>query len=76
MHSGRKHDASLCDAIVCLVRKHAYGDIYSSPGLDLRQKQLLGSAFLVCLPVSDCLWHALLHILNGKTVAGTLQKEG
>lgn len=28
-------------------RTHAYGDVYSSPGLDLRQKQLLASAFLV-----------------------------
>lgn len=26
---------------------HAYGDVYSSPGLSLRQKQLLTSAFLV-----------------------------
>lgn len=28
-------------------RTHGYGDVYSSPGLDLRQKQLLSSAFLV-----------------------------
>lgn len=28
-------------------RVHCYGDIYSSPGLDLRQKQILTAAFLV-----------------------------
>ena len=47
VQAGQWHGALLCDTIVCLVRKHAYGDVYSSPGLDLRQKQLLGSAFLV-----------------------------
>ena len=45
-------DAFVCDTNLCLDRKHAYGDVYSSPGLDLRQKQLLGSAFLVRFPVS------------------------
>ena len=29
------------------LRVHAYGDNYSSPGIDLRQKQLMSSAFLV-----------------------------
>lgn len=28
-------------------RLHAYGDVYSNPGLSLQQKQLITSAFLV-----------------------------
>lgn len=28
-------------------RVHAYGDVYSNPGLSLQQKQLITSAFLV-----------------------------
>ena len=31
---------------VIIYRTHLYGDIYSSPGLDMRQKQLLMCAFL------------------------------
>ena len=39
-----------CKRCGCCCRAHAYGDVYSSPGLDLRQKQLLAAAFLVRPP--------------------------
>lgn len=45
---------------VCACRTHAYGDVYSSPGLDLRQKQLLGCAFLGVAAMPDqLLGHAI-----------------
>jgi alkylhydroperoxidase/carboxymuconolactone decarboxylase family protein YurZ len=31
---------------MCACRVHLYGDVYSSPGLDMKQKQLLMVAFL------------------------------
>ena len=31
---------------ICAYRVHLYGDVYSSPGLDMEQKQLLVVAFL------------------------------
>lgn len=39
---------------------HLYGDVYSSPGLDLRQKQLLACSFLgvACMP-DQLFGHAL-----------------
>lgn len=41
-------------------RCHLYGDLYSSPGLDLRQKQLLACAFLGVAHMPDQLFgHAL-----------------
>ena len=43
-----------------LPRLHLYGDIYSSPGLDLRHKQLLTCAFLSEAHMPDQLFgHAL-----------------
>jgi hypothetical protein len=41
-------------------RLHLYGDLYSSPGLDMRQKQLLTCAFLSEADMPDQLFgHAL-----------------
>jgi hypothetical protein len=41
-------------------RLHLYGDVYSSPGLELRQKQLLMVAFLGQADMHDELFgHAL-----------------
>jgi alkylhydroperoxidase/carboxymuconolactone decarboxylase family protein YurZ len=42
------------------IRLHLYGDLYSSPGLDMRQKQLLTCAFLAEANMPDQLFgHAL-----------------
>lgn len=43
-----------------LPRLHLYGDVYSSPGLDMRRKQLLACAFLAEAAMPDQLFgHAL-----------------
>lgn len=57
---------SICgDMVSGLVacRTHLYGDIYSSPGLNLQQKQLLMVAFLSQADMPDELFgHALAVI--------------
>lgn len=52
---------------------HLYGDLYSSPGLDLRQKQLLTCAFLSEAHMPDQLFG---HALAGLRCGGTGQVEG
>lgn len=44
--SAAHHDQELAKLICEIYRTHLYGDIYSSPGLEMRQKQLLMVAFL------------------------------
>ncbi|CAL5224426.1 g7109 [Coccomyxa viridis] len=46
------------------IRRHAYGDVYSSPGLDLRQKQLLASAFLAEANMHDEMFGHLLAAMR------------
>lgn len=47
---------------------HLYGDVYSSPGLSLRQKQLLTCAFLAEAHMPDQLFgHALAALRCGRT---------
>ena len=43
-------------------RLHLYGDIYSSPGLTLRQKQLLMVSFLAEANMHDQLFGHLLAV--------------
>ena len=45
-----------------LCRLHLYGDIYSSPGLSLRQKQLLMCAFLGEANMPDQLFGHLIAV--------------
>ena len=53
----QKASRHICDII---YRTHLYGDIYSSPGLAMRQKQLLMCAFLGQANMPDELFgHAL-----------------
>lgn len=50
------------------IRRHLYGDVYSSPGLDLRQKQLLTCAFLAEAAMPDQLFgHALAGLRFGNS---------
>ncbi|PSC72828.1 4-carboxymuconolactone decarboxylase [Micractinium conductrix] len=52
------------------IRMHLYGDIYSSPGLDMRRKQLLTCAFLAEAAMPDQLFgHALAALRFGNSVA-------
>jgi len=49
---------------------HAYGDVMSSPGLDLAQKELLMVSFLAVSDMPDQLFgHILAAVQNGNTVA-------
>ena len=51
-------------------RRHLYGDVYSSPGLDLRQKQLLTCAFLAEAAMPDQLFgHALAGLRCARCAA-------
>lgn len=52
------------------IRLHLYGDIYSSPGLDMRCKQLLTCAFLSEAGMPDQLFgHALAGLRFGNSYA-------
>jgi hypothetical protein len=54
------HQSADREGLRSLCRLHLYGDIYSSPGLDLRQKQLLACAFLGVANMPDQLFgHAV-----------------
>eukprot|EP00884_Botryococcus_braunii_P011455 jgi/Botrbrau1/2030/Bobra.0047s0012.3 len=46
------------------IRLHLYGDIYSSPGLDLRQKQLLMVAFLAEADMHEQLFGHLIAAMK------------
>lgn len=49
---------------------HAYGDVMSSPGLDLAQKELLMVSFLAVSDMPDQLFgHILAAVQNGNTMA-------
>jgi alkylhydroperoxidase/carboxymuconolactone decarboxylase family protein YurZ len=41
---------------------HLYGDIYSSPGISMRQKQLLMAAFLAQANMHDQLFGHLIAV--------------
>ena len=50
----------------CVCRGHLYGDVYSSPGLDMQQKQVLMVAFLGQANMPDELYgHALAVSTTG-----------
>ncbi|KAI3436852.1 hypothetical protein D9Q98_006262 [Chlorella vulgaris] len=56
------------------IRLHLYGDLYSSPGLDMRQKQLLTCAFLAEANMPDQLFgHALAGLRFGNSYAALEQ---
>ncbi|KAL3135667.1 hypothetical protein ABBQ38_006142 [Trebouxia sp. C0009 RCD-2024] len=66
----RKVDPVLAD----WIRTHLYGDVYSSPGLEMRQKQLLMCAFLGQANMPDELFgHALAAMRFGATPAACKQ---
>ncbi len=48
----------------CPHRLHLYGDIYSSPGITLRQKQLLMAAFLGEANMHDQLFGHLIAVCS------------
>ena len=52
-----------------MPRLHLYGDVYSSPGLDLRQKQLLMCAFLAEADMHDQLFGHALAVRTGSCPA-------
>lgn len=51
---------TLCCLTTC--RMHLYGDIYSSPGISMRQKQLLMAAFLAQANMHDQLFGHLIAV--------------
>ena len=51
----------MCIHGVCR-RMHLYGDIYSSPGISMRQKQLLMAAFLAQANMHDQLFGHLIAV--------------
>jgi alkylhydroperoxidase/carboxymuconolactone decarboxylase family protein YurZ len=56
-------------SLVLLPRLHLYGDVYSSPGLDMRRKQLLACAFLAEAAMPDQLFgHALAGLRFGNSL--------
>lgn len=59
------------------IRLHLYGDIYSSPGLDLRRKQLLMSARLAQANMGEQLFgHALAALRFGATKDELIEAVG
>ena len=48
------------------INLHLYGDVYSSPGLSMRQKQLLSSAFLAEAQMHDQLYTHLVAVSRGR----------
>lgn len=59
------------------IRLHLYGDVYSSPGLDLRRKQLLMCARLGEANMQDQLFgHALAVSLGGGWPRGRGERGG
>mmetsp|Transcript_17255 Transcript_17255/g.37228 ORF Transcript_17255/g.37228 Transcript_17255/m.37228 type:complete len:261 (+) Transcript_17255:298-1080(+) len=46
------------------IREHAYGDVYSSPGLSLLQKQMLAVAFLAYACMPDQLYTHLVAVMR------------
>lgn len=64
-HGARRRAALSLPPVPC--RLHLYGDVYSSPGLDMRQKQLLTCAFLSEANMPDQLFgHALAGLRWGQ----------
>lgn len=71
MHTAlREIDPVLAD----WIRRHLFGDIYSSPGLDMQQKQLLTIAFLAQADMQDELsMHAIAGMRFGLTLRACRQ---
>ena len=59
----------------CPHRLHLYGDIYSSPGITLRQKQLLMAAFLGEANMHDQLFGHLIAVCSVQ-LPGPLRSSG